>query len=123
MARTQFNNLTPLAGQDYRLRGFEFAGDPVMDDAIRRWRSRKPGDDSKIGYEDFLRRAYLHEAALMDAYVVSMATDMPLTEGEAMATDTYELAVFYPDTDTYSKSWEAKQPVRRPAMLPKVKRV
>lgn len=59
----------------------------------------------------------------MDAYVCLMASDMPLTEGEVMTTDPYELAIFYPDTDTYSKSWELKPPVRRQMATARLKRV
>ena len=95
-----YSKLTPLSASDFKLDGADLVGDPIITDANYRWRQGIVG----FSYEDFLRRAYLREALLMDAYVCSMATDRPLTEYEVMATDPYELAIFYPDTDTYSKS-------------------
>ena len=119
MAFAHYENLTPLAAPNFKLDGADLVGDPIITDAIRRWRKGVVG----VSYEDFLRRAYLREALLMDAYVCSMATDMPLTEDEVMATDPYELAIFYPDTDTYSKSWDLKPPERKPMATARLKRV
>ena len=90
----------PLASKDYKERGFEFAGDPIIVDAMARWAKKPVGE-----YEDFLRRAYWREAVLQDALVVDLGSGDPLLESEVMQADPYCLAVMYED-GSFSKIWE-----------------
>jgi hypothetical protein len=90
----------PLSAPDHKEKGFKFAGDPIIVDAMARWRKAPFGV-----YEDFLREAYLREARLQDALVVNLGTGDPLTDEEVRVTDPYCLAVMYEDGN-FSKVWE-----------------
>ncbi len=85
----------PLADRDFNLRGFEFEGDLVVLDAMRRWAIKPEGD-----YLDFLRRAYWVEAQRAGGHVVNMGVgDAPLTYEQCMMVDPYALAVKYDEGD------------------------
>ena len=85
----------PLKDRDYSLKGFEFEGDLVVLDAMRRWAIKPVGE-----YCDFLRRAYFREAELSGGHVVNMGKDdSPLTPEQAALVDPYALAVKYDDND------------------------
>ena len=96
----KFVQYEPLSAKDHVEKGFKFAGDPIIVDAMARWRKAPIGD-----YENFLRDAYLREARLQDALVVNLGTGDPLTDEEVRVTDPYCLAVMYED-GSYSKVWE-----------------
>ena len=95
----------PLSTPDYKEKGFDFVGDPIIVDAMRRW--PKVVETYQGTYEDFLREAYLREARLQEALVVSLETGDPLTEAEVRVTDPFVLSCFY-DDGTFSKTWDAK---------------